>query len=166
MPTRAESPWRAGRRPPVVGGIAVAAAAVALTTALVFPLRAVAPAVSLGVVYLVAVLLVSSIWGLWLGVATGIAGALAFNFFHIPPTGRFTIREGENWVALGVYLVAAVVASKLAEQARVRADEAEERRREADLAAEMARLLLREEDLAGVMPTVAQRLSRALGLRA
>jgi two-component system sensor histidine kinase KdpD len=165
MPDRAESASRPGRRPSLLGGIAVAAAAIALTTALVFPLREVAPVVSLGVVYLVAVLLVSSVWGLWLGVATAIAGALAFNFFHIPPTGRFTIREGENWVALGVFVVAAAVASKLAEQARARADEAEERRREADLAAELARLLLREERLDAVMPTAAQRLAAALGLR-
>ena len=26
--------------------------------------------------------------------------ALAFNYFHIPPTGRFTIADSENWVAL------------------------------------------------------------------
>lgn len=165
MPERAESASRPGRRPPLLGGVAVAAAAIAITTALVFPLREVAPVVSLGVVYLVAVLLVSSVWGLWLGVATAVAGALAFNFFHIPPTGRFTIREGENWVALGVFVVAAAVASKLAEQARARADEAEDRRREADLAAELARLLLREERLDAVMPTAAQRLAAALGLR-
>jgi two-component system sensor histidine kinase KdpD len=165
MTPRADSPPRVGRGPSVAAGVAVAAAAVALTTALVYPLREVAPVVSLGVVYLVAVLLVSSVWGLWLGVATAIAGALAFNFFHIPPTGRFLIRDGENWVALGVFVVAAVVSSKLAEQARVRADEAEERRREADLAAEMARLLLREEDLSAVMPTVGQRLAGALRLR-
>ena len=49
-----------------------------------------------------------------------VASALAFNFFHIPPTGRFTIAEGENWVALAVFLVAAIVASELAERARQR----------------------------------------------
>ena len=49
------------------------------------------------------------------------ASALAFNFFHIPPTGRFTITGGENWVALVVFFVAAVLASSLAEVARRRA---------------------------------------------
>ena len=81
-------------------GILCAAVVVGLTTALVFPLRTVAPVVSLGVVYLVAVLLISTVWGAWLGVLTAIASALAFNYFHIPPTGRFTIAESENWVAL------------------------------------------------------------------
>jgi two-component system sensor histidine kinase KdpD len=137
---------------------------VAATTALIYPLSEVAPVVALGVVYLVAVLLVSSIWGGWLGVATAVASALAFNFFHIPPTGRFTISEGENWVALVVFFVAALVASTLAERARVRTREAQERRQEADLAAEMARLLLRGSSLGDALPAVSQRLARALEL--
>ena len=53
---------------------------------------------------------------------------LAFNFFHLEPTGRFTIAEAENWVALAVFLVAAVIASSVAELARSRAREAEARR--------------------------------------
>jgi two-component system sensor histidine kinase KdpD len=146
-----------------LGGI-VAVAAVAATTALIYPLADVAPVVALGVVYLVAVLLVSSIWGGWLGVATAVASALAFNFFHIPPTGRFTISEGENWVALVVFFVAAVVASTLAERAHARTREAQERREEADLAAEMARLLLRGSSLDDALPTVSRRLAQALDL--
>jgi two-component system, OmpR family, sensor histidine kinase KdpD len=145
-------------------GLVVAALAVAATTALVYPLAQVAPVVALGVVYLVAVLLVSSLWGAWLGYATAVASALAFNFFHIPPTGRFTISEGENWVALVVFFIAALVASTLAERARSRTREAQERRQEADLAAEMARLLLRGTSLDDALPAVSQRLAHALDL--
>ena len=72
-------------------GAFVAVASVAATTAVLFPLSEIAPAVSLGVLYLLAVLLVSTLWGLWLGLATSVAAALAFNFFHIEPTGRLTI---------------------------------------------------------------------------
>jgi two-component system, OmpR family, sensor histidine kinase KdpD len=145
-------------------GVVVAVVAVAVTTALVYPLAQIAPVVALGVVYLVAVLLVSSVWGWWLGVATAVASALAFNFFHIPPTGRFTISEGENWVALVVFFIAALVASTLAENARVRTREAQERREEADLAAETARLLLRGSSLDDALPLVSRRLAQALDL--
>jgi two-component system sensor histidine kinase KdpD len=145
-------------------GVVVAAVAVAITTALVYPLAQIAPVVALGVVYLVAVLLVSSLWGWWLGMATAVASALAFNFFHIPPTGRFTISEGENWVALGVFFIAALVASTLAESARVRTREAQERREEADLAAETARLLLRGSSLDDALPLVSRRLAQTLDL--
>ena len=57
-----------------------------------------------------------------------------------------------------------MVASSLAEAARRRTQEAEQRRREADLAAELARLLLRGEDLRTVLPAAAQRLAQALSV--
>ena len=114
-------------RPPVWLGLVAAASAVVLTTLAVYPLREVAADISLSVVYLLAVLFIATLWGVWLGVATAFASALAFNFFHIPPTGEFTIADGENWVALAVFLVAAIVASALADAARSRAFEAEQR---------------------------------------
>jgi two-component system sensor histidine kinase KdpD len=155
MGDRRPSPW--------LGAIA-AVLAVAVTTAIVFPLKQVAPVTALVVVYLVAVLLVSIGWGALLGICTAVGGALAFNWFHLPPTGRFTIADGQNWVALAVFFVVALVASSLAEAARHRTQEAEQRRREADLAAELARLLLRGEELESVLPVAAQRLAGALGL--
>jgi two-component system sensor histidine kinase KdpD len=150
--------------PRLAAGALVALGAIGLVTLVIFPLRDAAPVVSLGVVYLLAVLLVASVWGLWLGLATAVGSALAFNFFHIPPTGRFTIRETENWVALVVFLVAAAVASSLAERAKSRAEEADDRRREADLALELARLLLRGDDLETSLPSAAERLAVALEL--
>ena len=146
---------------PLVGAI-VAAGSIALTTLLLYPLREIAPAVSLGVVYLLAVLLVSTLYGLELGLATSVAAAAAFNFFHIPPTGQFTIADAENWVALVVFLVAAAVVSTLSGQARARAQEAEDRRREADLAAELARLLLGTPEPRGVLAPAAKRIADAL----
>jgi K+-sensing histidine kinase KdpD len=150
-------------RSPAVGGL-VAVASVAAITGLVYGLREVMPVVSTGVAYMLAVLLVSSYWGLWLGLLTSVASALVFNFFHIPPTDRFTIAEAENWVALGVFLVAAVVTSTLADAARARAEEAEHRRREADLSAEMARVLLGGSSLEDSLRAVGQRIAAALGL--
>jgi two-component system sensor histidine kinase KdpD len=152
-----------GSRPPLVLGLLVAAFAVAAITAVIFPLRTVSPAVSNGVLYLVAVLVVATVWGLVLGVVTAVASAAAFNFFHIPPTGTFTIADGRNWVALGVFLFAALVTGSLAEAARARALEAERRREEADLAAELARVLLGGTDLDESVRVAGERLASALG---
>ncbi|MHB8241422.1 MAG: sensor histidine kinase [Solirubrobacteraceae bacterium] len=145
-------------------GAVVAIAAVALCTLIVYPLRHVAPVSSLSVVYLPAVLMVSIAWGMWLGYATAVISALAFNFFHLPPVGELSIRATSNWVALVAFLVVAALSSSLAELARARTRDAEERRTEADLAAEMATLLLRGNDLAEALPTAAARLAHALGL--
>jgi two-component system, OmpR family, sensor histidine kinase KdpD len=143
----------------------VAVALVALCTLIVFPLKHVAPVVSLIVVYIPAVLIVSVTWGVWFGVATGVLGAAAFNFFQLPPVGDFTLSDSSNWVALVTFVVVAAIASSVAEVARARTRDAQERRREADLAAEMARLLLRGNSLAEALPTAAARLAQALELR-
>jgi two-component system, OmpR family, sensor histidine kinase KdpD len=150
--------------PPRRVGALVALGAVALCTLIIYPLKDVAPVVSLGVVYLPAVLVVSVTWGAWLGVGTAVVSAGAFNFFHLPPVGQFTIRDSSNWVALVAFLVVAALASSVAEVTRARARDAEARRREADLAAEMARLLLRGDDLGEALPTAAARLAQTLEL--
>ncbi len=129
-------------RPPATLGVAAAVLGVAGATALLYALREVAPVQSLGVVYLLVVLVVSAYWGLWLGIATSLLSALAYNFFHIPPTGRFSIATSENWVGLLAFLAVAAAASAVAELARERAVEATQRREEADLAAAAARALL------------------------
>ncbi|HYN50832.1 MAG TPA: DUF4118 domain-containing protein, partial [Thermoleophilaceae bacterium] len=151
------------QRSVAVGALA-AVGSVALVTAIIFGLRELVPVVSTGVVYMLAVLFVSSFWGLWLGLLTALLSAAAFNFFHIPPTGRFTIADGENWVALGVFFVAAAVISGLAGAARARADEAERRRAEADLTAEMARILLGGAEVDESLRTAGRRIATAFGL--
>jgi two-component system, OmpR family, sensor histidine kinase KdpD len=148
------------------GGLAVAVASVAAITAINYGLREIAPAVSTGVVYLLAVLLVSSYWGLGLGLLTGFLSAATFNFFHIPPTGKFHVAEAENWVSLGVFVVAAAVTSTLAHAARERAEEAERRRREADLTTEMARLLLGGSSTEDSLGAVARRIAASYELKA
>ncbi|HXB14179.1 MAG TPA: DUF4118 domain-containing protein [Solirubrobacteraceae bacterium] len=150
--------------PPRRVGLAVAVAAVALCTLIIDPLSHVAPIASLSVVYIPAVLIVSVIWGGGLGFLTAVLSAAAFNFFHLPPTGRFTIHDSRNWVALITFLVVAALASWLAEIVRARTRDAQERRREADLAAEMARLLLRGNSLDEALRTAAARLAQTLEL--
>ncbi len=143
----------------------VCAAAVAVTTLVIYPLREVAPEVSPGVVYLLAVLLVAVYLGLAFGLLTSVVSAAAFNFFHIPPTGRLVIADSAHWVALAVFLVAAAVASVVADLARTRAAEAERRRGEADLAAGTARVLLGEATLSDALPEAGRLAGAALGLR-
>jgi two-component system sensor histidine kinase KdpD len=144
--------------------VLVAGAAVGATTLAIYPLGAVAPTVSLGVVYLLAVLLVSSHWGLGLGLLTAVASAATFNWFHIAPTNRFHIAESENWVALAVFLAAAVIASTVAGEARARAREAQRRRDEADLSAAMARTLLGGSSVDEALPRASAQLAEALEL--
>jgi K+-sensing histidine kinase KdpD len=132
--------------PPVLLGLAASLVVVAAATGLVYPLKEVAPAVSLGVVYIPSVLLISTVWGLRLGLLTAVLSALAFNFFHLPPLGRLDVRADHDLVALVVFAIVAIFGATLADLARARAAESERRREQADRALAELEELERERD--------------------
>jgi two-component system sensor histidine kinase KdpD len=146
--------------------VVVAAACVGLATLVIYPLEHVAPFVSLSVVYLPAVVVVSAYWGLRLGLATAIVSAAAFNFFHLPPVGTLSVADRRDWAALVAFVVIAVATGLIGELARVRAQEADERRREADLAAELAQVLLGGLRVDEALALAAKRLAAAIGVDA
>jgi K+-sensing histidine kinase KdpD len=84
----------------------------------VYALKPVAPVLSLGVLYLFAVLPVAALWGLRYALPVSVVSMLAFNWFFLPPTHTFQLNDSENWVALAVYLVTAVSVSTLATRGR------------------------------------------------
>ncbi len=118
---------------------------------------------SMGVVYQLLVLLVAGAAGLGPGLATGIASALAFNVFFVPPVHTLTIDDTRNWVSLIVFVVTAIVTSWLAEGFRRQRAEAEARRRDAELLREMARAALGGVGTAAADGEVGRAAARALG---
>jgi two-component system sensor histidine kinase KdpD len=94
---------------------------VAVVTGAVFALRPAAPVLSLGVLYVFAVLPVAVLWGLAYSLPVSVLSMLVFNFLFLPPLHTLALRDSENWVALAVYLVTAVVVSQLATLSRRRA---------------------------------------------
>ena len=149
----------AGRRPPLAVGALIAVTLVAVCTAAVYPLKQVTAVSSLGVVYLFGVVVISAFWGLWLGVATSVLSAAAFNFFHLPPVGRFSVNNSREWVALGAFFVAGLATSSIGELARRRAREADRRRTEADLTSEIAQLLLGQAGVPDALALIGRRLA-------
>src|SRR5918999_2604326 len=116
-----------GSRGSTLTGLAAATAVVAAVTLLLYPLSELDPGVSSGVLYILGVLLVATYWGLWLGLVTSVASALALDFFHTRPAHQILADDADDLVAIGVLLVTAVVASVIADAARQRAYEAERR---------------------------------------
>ncbi|HKT44839.1 MAG TPA: DUF4118 domain-containing protein [Gaiellaceae bacterium] len=149
----------------LVSGVIASAAAVALVTAVVALLDPHVPALGLGVLYLFAVLPIAVVWGLELAVAVSIASMLAFNWFILPPKHTFQLRDGTNWLALLAFVVTALVVSALAARARRRQEDAEQRRREADVLAEAAGDLLRGTELSAELEKLAGLTAGVLGVR-
>ena len=131
-----------------------------LVTALLTPA---VPADAAGVIYLVAVLAVSSAFGLWWGLFTSLASALAFNFFFLPPAHTLVIRSSSDLAALAAFALTALVTSNLSSRARRERDEAAKRAAEARLSESFATLIADATDVASVLPVLAGQAARALG---
>jgi two-component system sensor histidine kinase KdpD len=154
------------KRVDFVVGLLASIGSVVLVSAAIELLHAYVPVLSLGVLYVFAVLPIAVAWGLGFAVAVSIASMLAFNWFFLPPKHTLQLRDGANWLALAVYLVTAVVVSALAARARRRQEDAEQRRREAAVLAEASGDLLRGVELTSELNKLADLAADALGVRA
>ena len=158
-------------RPPVWLGLVVAASFIVVESVVVLLLKQFAPGDKFGVVYLVGVLVVSTMWGFGLSATTSVASAIAFDYCRNGPAD-FTLTRVENWAVICIFLVVSVAANTLAHVARTRALEAEHSRDELRVVADLQASLRRVATLVahGVAPSevfsaVADELARCLGVR-
>lgn len=156
---------------PLGWGVVVAVSCIVAETLVVLQLRRLFPDNAYGLVFLFGVLVVSAGWGFGLSLATTLASAFVYVYFHLEGTGSFV-------PAVIVFLTVALLANVLAGQARLRTAEAEQRRREADashaeasaLATQqaalrrVATLVARGADPAEVYPVAVEELARGLGV--
>ena len=121
--------------------------------------------VSLGsdlLLYLLLVVLIAVIGGAWVASAAAIVAFLLVNWYFTPPIHTWTINDGQNVLALLVFLVVAAVVSALVTAAARRAIEAARARSEAASLVRLAGALLAEDD---PLPSIMQQLISTFGLR-
>ncbi len=87
-------------------------------------------ATTVALTYLLAIVAVSTAWGLAVAVVMSVAAMLSFNYNFLPPVGKFTVADPQNWVALFAFLAVSVLVSQLSNRARQKAEDASARRRE------------------------------------
>jgi signal transduction histidine kinase len=157
--------------PPLPVGILVAAALITTETLLVHQLREVASGNAFGALFLLGILAVSAAWGFRLAVATSLASALVYDYFHLETTGAFVPAHAQDAVAIIVFLPVALLANILAGQARLRAAESEQRGRKASALADqqaalrrVATLVARRVETSDVYPAAVTELSSGLGI--
>jgi signal transduction histidine kinase len=132
---------------PLGWGIVVAVGFILGEAAFVLLLKRTAPDNSYGAIFLLGVLVVAAGWNFGLALATSLVSAAVYVYFHV--------EDGDNLIpAFFVFLPLALLASVLASQARLRAAESEERRREANALAQQQAALRRVATLVarGVKP--------------
>jgi two-component system sensor histidine kinase KdpD len=104
-------------------GALASLAAVAVVSGAIELLKDHVPVLSLGVLYIFAVLPIAIVWGRLYAIAVSVLSMLAFNLLFLPPLYTVTISDSRNWFALAVFLVTAVVVSELAARSRRQARE-------------------------------------------
>jgi two-component system, OmpR family, sensor histidine kinase KdpD len=106
----------------------VIVAAIAMLYRKVFAVNATTVALT----FLLAILAVSTVWGMAVAVTMSVAAMVTFNYFFLPPVGKFTVADPENWVALFAFLAVAVISSHLSTRARQKAADALARQRDVE----------------------------------
>ncbi|MFC0529726.1 sensor histidine kinase [Phytohabitans kaempferiae] len=111
--------------------------------------------------YLVWVILVALVGGLWPAVLTAVAGSLLLDYYFTPPTQRFTIAEGEHLLSLLIFLIIAVAVSAVVDVAARRTREAAQASADASTLATVAGSVLRGDR---PLPALLERLRETFGL--
>jgi two-component system, OmpR family, sensor histidine kinase KdpD len=114
--------------------------------------------------FLLVVLATATSAHLRVSIGISVASMLVFNFFLLPPFHTLRIADPQNWVALFVFVVAAVIASQLSAAVRQRASEAEARKQEVTRLFDLSRDILLTTDSERAIADVARYVARRFEL--
>jgi two-component system sensor histidine kinase KdpD len=136
---RPQIPWRSPlpRRRQIAGWL-LAAVGLPLLTVLLAQARGDIGLEAVLLLYLSLVVAIGAVGGILPGLAAAVAGFLLANYYFTHPLHTFTIAEGENLLALIVFVVVSAVVSGLVDLAARRAMEARRLRAEAETLARLA----------------------------
>jgi two-component system sensor histidine kinase KdpD len=111
--------------------------------------------------FLLAVVVVALVGGLWPAMLAAIAGTLVLNWFFTPPTRSFSITEPNNALALGIFILVAAMVSSVVDRAARRTRQAVRAAAESETLATLAGSVLRGET---ALPALLERVREAFGM--
>jgi two-component system sensor histidine kinase KdpD len=127
-----------------------------LVTSFIYALQLYPRIPNISIVYLLVILALASTRGRYAAILASLVAFLAFDFFLVPPLYVFTISRVEEWIALFVFLVTAILTSQLAVALRQRAEQADRREREARILYELMYATNSEEEPERQLQVIAQ----------
>lgn len=145
--------------PPRGIGTLAAIVAVSAVSLLVAGLELLLPEIgSLSMLYLIAVLAVASLAGRGAAVVAAVLAFLEFDFLFVTPLYTFTISDPNEWLALVLFLVTALVTGHLTAILRQQARAAEQRAREAAMLYDLSQALTTETSLPATLRAITDRI--------
>ena len=133
-----------------------------LVTAIIFTFHLYPLIPNISIVYLLVVIGLASTRGRYAAILASLVAFLAFDFFIVPPLYTFVIYRVEEWVALFVFLVDAILTGQLAAALRERAKEASRRERETHTLYDLVRVTNREAEPERQLEAIARAVVDAL----
>lgn len=121
---------------------------------------------TVGFAYLLLVLVIASTWGIAEATVASIAATLAFDLWFLPPIGKITIADPQNWVALFSFLATALIASRLSTRVKKQALDAMDRQRDIERLYTFSRAILLMDTNEPIAKQLARKLAEVFGLRA
>ena len=170
--THAAAGGRGLRLPPLTGsldprrrwlGLALTILGVPALTAVCLTATVALSLASVMLVFLLLVVAVALVGGLWPALAAAVVSGLAVNWFFTPPTGRLTVDRVDDLVALGAYLLTAVAVATVVDRSARRAADAARSRAETAMLASLSRSVLAGDR---GLPSLLEQIREAFGLRA
>jgi len=170
MVTHEEAGAGSRRLPRISGGLTVrrrlagAALAAGLLPLLTFVLTELRGMVHLSgdiLLFLLAVVAVALVGGLWPAIAAAVVGSLLLNYFFTPPLHQWMIAERNNALALLVFVAVAAMVSMVVDLAARRTSEAARASAEAETLSTLAGDVLRGES---ALPALLERVRETFGL--
>jgi two-component system sensor histidine kinase KdpD len=113
-----------------VGDAVVATIGALLITVFIYELHLYPKIPNISILYLLVVLALASTRGLYSAIIASVVSFLAFDYFLIIPLYAFTIARLEEWLALFIFLLTAIITGQLASALRQRAEQASLREQE------------------------------------
>lgn len=120
--------------------------------------------VNISLVYLIIVVAVATVWGLWPALLASLLAAAALDLLFVPPFGNLAVRNPHDWLTLLFFLIIAILTGRLAAGAQARAEEARRRERATAVLYDLSTALIAEGDLAVILPGIARRVADTFAL--
>lgn len=142
-------------------GLASAAVLLSVTTLVLAASRGDVSFASDVSIYLFIVVVTSVVGGFTPALLSAVIGSLLLNFYFVPPIHTFTIERRDNILALAVFLLVAVLVSRVVDLAARRSTTAARASAEAEMISTFAGSLLRG---AQALPALLERVQEAFGM--
>jgi len=120
-----------------------------------------ASATTAGMIFLVVVVWSATQAGIALSLYIALLCALSFDYFFLPPYHTLVLAGWQEWVAIFSFVVSSLVAGRVAERARLQAQQAEQRREDVERLYTLSQEMMLHENAAGLirdLPAILERI--------